>query len=147
MEDRLPANWTLTGPVQGMSNWTLYAMCMVKLCQRAMKSGPSRESIVGIYRVVFFVKIIRNPKENNTKQPILVYNLGSKNTIRDKWCTAMLFTLFTLLAPLPPSLLFTLFRNCLWKGPATKLDKFLEKCQRGGAHFQSKNLYCRFWEL
>ena len=28
----------------------------------------------------------------------------------------------------------------------TKSDEFLENCQRGGggAHFQSKNLYCRF---
>ena len=35
----------------------------------------------------------------------------------------------------------------LGKDPATKSDEFLEKCQRGGGHFQSKNLYCRFWEL
>ena len=35
----------------------------------------------------------------------------------------------------------------LGKGPATKSDEFSEKCQRGGVHFQSKNLYCRFWEL
>ena len=27
--------------------------------------------------------------------------------------------------------------------PATKSDEFLEKCQRGGGHFQSKNIYCR----
>ena len=31
----------------------------------------------------------------------------------------------------------------LGKDPATKSDEFLE----GGGHFQSKNLYCRFWEL
>ena len=31
------------------------------------------------------------------------------------------------------------------KGGATKLDEFSEKFQRGGGHFQSKNLYCRFW--
>ena len=37
----------------------------------------------------------------------------------------------------------------LGKDPATKSDEFLEKCQRGGEgrHFQSKNLYYRFWEL
>ena len=29
--------------------------------------------------------------------------------------------------------------------PATKLEEFLEKCQREGG--QSKDLYCRFWEL
>ena len=30
----------------------------------------------------------------------------------------------------------------------TKSDEFLEKFQWGrGDHFQSKNLYCRFWEL
>ena len=35
----------------------------------------------------------------------------------------------------------------LGKDPATISDEFLEKCQRGGGHFQSKNLYCRFLEL
>ena len=36
----------------------------------------------------------------------------------------------------------------LGKDPATKLDDFLEKCQKkGGGPFQSKNLSCRFWEL
>ena len=36
----------------------------------------------------------------------------------------------------------------LGKDPATKSDEFLEKCQRGGGdRFQSKNLYCRLWEL
>ena len=29
----------------------------------------------------------------------------------------------------------------------TNKDFFLEKCQRVGGHFQSKNLYCRFWKL
>ena len=29
--------------------------------------------------------------------------------------------------------------------PATKSDEFLKK--GGESHFQSKNLYCRFWEL
>ena len=32
----------------------------------------------------------------------------------------------------------------LGKGPATKLDKLSEKCQRGGGHFLSKNLYADF---
>ena len=36
----------------------------------------------------------------------------------------------------------------LGKDPATKLDEFLEKFQGGeGGNFQSKKLYCRFWEL
>ena len=35
----------------------------------------------------------------------------------------------------------------LGKDPATKSDEFLEKCQRGGGHFEFKNLYCRFWRL
>ena len=35
----------------------------------------------------------------------------------------------------------------LGKGGATKSDEFSEKFQRGGGHFQSKNLYCRFLEL
>ena len=30
---------------------------------------------------------------------------------------------------------------------ATKMDELSEKFQRAGGHFQSKNLYCRFWEL
>ena len=33
----------------------------------------------------------------------------------------------------------------LRKGLATKSDEFSEDCQ-GRGHFQSKNLYCRFWE-
>ena len=33
----------------------------------------------------------------------------------------------------------------LGKGGATKSDEFSEKFQRAGGHFQSKNLYCRFW--
>ena len=32
----------------------------------------------------------------------------------------------------------------LGTGSATKTDEFSEIFQRGG-HFQSKNLYCRFW--
>ena len=32
----------------------------------------------------------------------------------------------------------------LGKDPATKSDDFLEKFQRGGGHFQSKKLYCRY---
>ena len=37
--------------------------------------------------------------------------------------------------------------KALGKGKYTKSDEFLEKCQREGGHFQSKNLSCRFWEL
>ena len=32
----------------------------------------------------------------------------------------------------------------LGKGQATKLHEFSESAKRGGGHFQSKNLYCRF---
>ena len=44
--------------------------------------------------------------------------------------------------------LWQLFNRNLGKGEATKSDEFSEKFQRGGgAHFQSKNICCRFWEL
>ena len=34
------------------------------------------------------------------------------------------------------------------KGQGTKMDEFSQNFQRrGGGHFQSKNLYCRFWAL
>ena len=41
------------------------------------------------------------------------------------------------------------FRNLhIGKGGCNKSDDFLEKYQRGGGgHFQSKNLFSRFWEL
>ena len=35
----------------------------------------------------------------------------------------------------------------LGKDPATKSDEFLEKCQRGGGHFQSKKIVADFGTL
>ena len=37
--------------------------------------------------------------------------------------------------------------SILGKGSCTKSDEFSEKLQRGGGHFQSKNLCCRFWKF
>ena len=37
--------------------------------------------------------------------------------------------------------------DCLGTPTPSKTDEFSEKFQGGGGHFQSKNLYCRFWEL
>ena len=43
---------------------------------------------------------------------------------------------------------FSIFSNIgKGKGCATKSVEFSEKSQRGGGHFQSKNLYCRLLEL
>ena len=43
------------------------------------------------------------------------------------------------------ALIFHTLRLRLGTGQVTKTDEFLENFQRGGGHFQSKNLYCRFW--
>ena len=49
----------------------------------------------------------------------------------------------TMTTPYSPEVVFVPLYP-LGKGPATKSDEFLEKCQKGGGHFQSKKLYFSF---
>ena len=57
-----------------------------------------------------------------------------------------LLTLLSLLPPRPQPTLLTL-HTLLREGSRYQFGWIFGKVPRGGGHFQSKNLYCRFWEL